>query len=104
IVVIVVSNFLCALSGLTSCSRMMFAFARDGGLPGSKTLRFVHPSYRTPTHAIWWGAALSIVATLYGGAFVVLSTGCAVFLYLSYLLPIAAGVGAASERPPTDNR
>ncbi len=33
-----------------------------------------------------------MVATLYGDAFVVLSTGCAVFLYVSYAMPIAAGL------------
>lgn len=92
IIGIVVSNFLCALAGLTSCSRMMFAFARDGGLPMSNILKQVSPTYRTPGAAIWVGGALSIVATLYGGAFLVLSTGCAVFLYLSYLMPIGAAL------------
>ena len=33
-----VANYLCALAGLTSTSRMIFAFARDGGLPGSVDL------------------------------------------------------------------
>ena len=89
---IVIANYLCALAGLTSTSRMMYAFARDGGLPFSGALRKVSPKHRTPVNAIWWGAVLSIIATLYGDAFVVLSTGCAVFLYLSYLLPIAAGL------------
>jgi hypothetical protein len=58
----------------------------------SDTLKQVSPVYRTPGPAIWTGAVLSIVATLYGGAFLVLSTGCAVFLYLSYLMPIAAAM------------
>ncbi|MGB8638241.1 MAG: amino acid permease [Pseudolabrys sp.] len=94
IIGIVVSNFLCALAGLTSCSRMMYAFARDGGLPFSDVLRHVDPQLRTPGAAIWVGGVLAIVATLYGGAFLVLSTGCAVFLYLSYLLPVAAAMRA----------
>ena len=94
IIGIVVANFLCALAGLTSTSRMMYAFARDGGLPFSNVLRQVSPKHRTPVNAIWWGAILSIIATLYGDAFVVLSTGCAVFLYLSYLMPVAAGLRA----------
>ncbi|MFN0037908.1 MAG: amino acid permease [Burkholderiales bacterium] len=92
IIGIVLANFLCALAGLTSTSRMMYAFARDGGLPFSESLRKVSPAHRTPVNAIWWGAILSIIATLYGDAFVVLSTGCAVFLYLSYLMPVAAGL------------
>ena len=69
IIGIVVSNFLCALAGLTSCSRMMYAFARDGGLPLSRQLRKVDPALRTPGAAIWVGGVLSIIATLYGGAF-----------------------------------
>jgi amino acid transporter len=94
IIGIVVSNFLCALAGLTSTSRMMYAFARDGGLPASGLLSKINPQHRTPGAAIWVGGILSIIATLYGGAFLVLSTGCAVFLYLSYLMPIAAAMKA----------
>jgi amino acid transporter len=92
IVGIVVSNFLCALAGLTSTSRMMYAFARDGGLPMSDTLKQVSTTFQTPGAAVWAGGILSVLATLYGGAFLVLSTGCAVFLYISYLMPIAAGM------------
>jgi amino acid transporter len=91
---IVISNFLCALAGLTSTSRMMYAFARDGGLPMSDTLKQVSPTFQTPGAAVWVAGILSVLATLYGGAFLVLSTGCAVFLYISYLMPIAAGMRA----------
>ncbi len=92
IVGIVVSNFLCALAGLTSTSRMMYAFARDGGLPASGLLRSVSPTFRTPGAAIWAASVLAVLATLYGDAFIVLSTGCAVFLYISYLMPVAAAM------------
>jgi amino acid transporter len=88
---IVIANYLCALAGLTSCSRMMYAFSRDGGLPASKTLSQVSTTYRTPTYSIWTSAVIAWLSTLYAGAFVVLATGCAVFLYLSYVMPVAAG-------------
>ncbi|QDQ25817.1 amino acid permease [Chitinimonas arctica] len=88
------ANYLCALACLTSTSRMMFAFARDGGLPASSLLRKVNQTHHTPGAAIWVSAFLAFVATLYGDAFVVLSTGCAVFLYISYVMPIAAGIFA----------
>ena len=98
IIGIVVSNFLCALAGLTSCSRMLFAFSRDGGVPWfSSSLRKVSKEHRTPANAIWASAVLSIVATLYGNAFIVLSTGCAVFLYVSYAMPIGAGLLAEGK-------
>jgi amino acid transporter len=94
---IVLSNYLCALAGLTSLSRMTFAFARDGGLPFSNALKTVSPVYRTPVVAIWVGAGLTILGTVYAPAFVVLAAGCAVFLYLSYALPIAAGLLAEGK-------
>jgi amino acid transporter len=98
IIGIVLANFLCALAGLTSCSRMLFAFSRDGGVPWfSKSLRKVSKEHRTPANAIWASAVLSIVATLYGDAFIVLSTGCAVFLYVSYAMPIGAGLLAEGK-------
>lgn len=94
---IVVSNYLCGLAGLTSCSRMMFAFARDGGLPLSEQLSSVSRAHRTPTVAIWVSAALALVSCLYGDAFVVLAAGCAVFLYISYVMPVAAGLLAEGK-------
>ena len=89
---IVLSNYLCALAGMTSFSRMVFAFARDGGLPFSRALRHVSPTYRTPVNAIWASALLAVAATLYTPAFATLAAGCAVFLYLSYAMPVAAGL------------
>lgn len=88
---IVIANYLCALAGLTSTSRMMYAFARDGGLPASQTLSHVSTQYRTPTYAIWVSVFIAWASTIYANAFVVLATACAVFLYLSYVMPIAAG-------------
>ena len=94
---IVVANFLCALAGLTSTSRMMFAFARDGGLPASGLLKHVSSRFRTPTYAIWTSVVVAWLSTVYSGAFVVLATGCAVFLYLSYVMPVLAGLLAEGK-------
>ena len=99
---IVITNYICALAGLTSTSRMMYAFARDGGLPASSFLSHINTKTRTPTYAIWTGAVLAFVTSLTGiiGAalglqgvdiFLVLATGCAVFLYISYAIPVLAG-------------
>jgi len=94
-VLIVLANYLCALAGVTSTSRMVFAFARDGGLP--KLFRRVSPTYRTPTSAIWLTVVVSVAATLYSPAFAALAAGCAVFLYVSYAMPIAAGLLAEGK-------
>jgi amino acid transporter len=89
---IVLANYLCALAGTTSLSRMIFAFSRDGGLPGHKIWRKVSPVHRTPVAAIWLGAVLALLSTLYSPAFGALAAGCAMFLYVSYTMPILAGM------------
>jgi amino acid transporter len=94
---IVVANYLCGLAAVTSTSRMIFAFARDGGLPASKALRHVDPKYRTPVPAIWTTAVLSLAATLYSPAFAALAAGCAMFFYISYVMPVAAGIFAEGK-------
>jgi amino acid transporter len=94
---IVIANFICALAGLTSTSRMIYAFARDGGLPGSSLWKGVSPTWRTPVAAIWLGSVLSVAATLYSPAFAALAAGCALFLYVSYAMPIAAGMLAEGK-------
>ena len=94
---IVLSNFLCALAGVTSTSRMIYAFSRDGGLPGSKYLKHVNSTHRSPVAAIWLTVVLSIGATLYSPAFAALAAGCAMFLYISYAMPIAAGLFAEGK-------
>jgi amino acid transporter len=94
---IVISNYLCALAGMTSLSRMVFAFARDGGFPASDWLRRVSPVHRTPVNAIWIGAVLALISTLYTPQFWTLASGCAIFLYLSYAAPIGAGLFAEGK-------
>jgi len=89
---IVLANYLCALAGVTSTSRMIFAFSRDGGLPGHKIWRAVSHTHRTPVAAIWLAALLAFLSTLYSPAFGALAAGCAMFLYVSYAMPILAGL------------
>ncbi|MGL4766990.1 MAG: amino acid permease [Formosimonas sp.] len=94
---IFVANFLCGLACLTSTSRMMYAFARDGGLPASDALKAVHPTHSTPVAAIWVSAFAVFAATLYGDAYAVLATGAAVLLYISYVSPVVAGLFAEGK-------
>ena len=91
---VILSNFLCALAAVTSTSRMIYAFARDEGLPWSSLLKSVSPTYRTPVAAIWATALLCILLTAITtplGAFAALSTGAAMYLYVCYAMPVMAG-------------
>ena len=48
---ILLAQLLCGLATVTSASRMLYAFARDGGVPFSATLRAVNPTFSTPVAA-----------------------------------------------------
>jgi amino acid transporter len=94
---LVLGNYVCALAAVTSTSRMIYAFARDNGMPFSKTLKSVSHTHRTPVPAIWFTAFLSLAAILYTPAFTALSAASVVFLYISYAMPIAAGLVAEGK-------
>jgi amino acid transporter len=88
---IVLANYICGLACITSTSRMTYAFARDGGVPFSHLLKTVSPKWRTPVPAIWTVAGLVIASMLYAPAYSTLTTAGVIFLYISYVMPSAAG-------------
>jgi amino acid transporter len=88
---IFVCQFLCGLATVTSASRMIYAFARDGGLPASGLLKRVDPGYRTPVAAIWTAAVISVAFTLYTPAYATIVSVTVIFIFLSYGLPVIAG-------------
>jgi amino acid transporter len=83
---------------VTSCSRMIFAFARDGGLPASGALRRVHHKFRVPVAAIWTGAILGILFTTYTPVYSTVVSVCVIFLFISYGLPVVVGFFAWGKR------
>lgn len=100
---IFVAQLICGLATVTSASRMLFAFARDDGMPfGSKSLATVSPKYRTPVTAIWTASVLCILYVLMamsikvGGTsiYVIVVNSTLVFLFLSFTVPLVAGLFA----------
>ena len=99
-VLVCVSQALCGLATVTSASRMIYAFARDGGLPAARLLARVSPRHRTPAASIWAAALLSWLFVLgakgfeAGGTpvYTVVVSCTIIFLYLSCALPIGLGL------------
>jgi amino acid transporter len=91
---ILVSQYLCGLATVTSCSRMIFAFARDEGLPFSARLKRVHGKFRVPEAAIWTGAALGVLFTMYTPVYSTVVSVTVIFLFISYGLPVILGAFA----------
>jgi amino acid transporter len=100
---ILVTQFLCGLATVTSASRMLFAFSRDGGMPvSSASLAKVSPTYRTPVNAIWTVAVLEVLYVFaaqfvsVGGTnlYTIVVNSTIVFLFLSFAIPLALGMVA----------
>src|SRR5256886_10428653 len=58
--IVTLAMWFCGLSCVTSTSRMIFAFARDRGMPLSARWARVSKRWRTPAAAVWLAAALSL--------------------------------------------
>jgi amino acid transporter len=93
---IVIANYLCGLALVTSTSRMIYAFARDGGVP--KFLSKVSKAHNVPVAAIWLTAILAIASTIYAPAYTTLTTACVIFLYISYVMPTIVGIFAYGKK------
>lgn len=107
--VALVAMWFCGLSSLTSASRTLYAFARDGGVPFSSFISKVS-TRMTPVGAIVTSAGVSLVFVLVSSA---LHTRVFAFsvqvatmgLYVSYGLPVALSGyararGALTKRGP----
>ncbi|MEK7426117.1 MAG: amino acid permease [Actinomycetota bacterium] len=96
----IVGQFFCGLASVTANSRMIYAFSRDGALPGSKYWHKINPKTRTPTNSVWLGVTLSAIlgasslyvkgegAGRYSTAFFAMTGICVIGLYIAYAIPI----------------
>jgi amino acid transporter len=93
---VMVAQFFCGMSSVTANSRMIYAFSRDGAIPGSSLWHKINPRTRTPTNSIWFavvGAALLGLPSLYthqgyAVAFFAIVSVAVVGLYVSYVIPV----------------
>ena len=86
----------CVTACLTSCSRMMFAFSRDGAVPKSASWRKVNDK-GTPVNAVLVSSVLGVILTLPAlwksptgapTAFYAVVSVCVISLYLAFMIPI----------------
>jgi amino acid transporter len=94
---IAIAMWFCGLASLAAAGRMLFAFSRDDGIPGSSWLKRVSARYRTPANAL---VAVAVVAWLFTVAAFIVGTGTAIviitaistiFLYAAYGVVIFLG-------------
>jgi amino acid transporter len=93
LVIACVAQFFCGTASVTSASRMMFAFSRDGAIPGHRTWRRVSATNRVPIFAVCAIVTLSwllMVPTLWNAivGYLVGTSVAVIGLYVAFVLPI----------------
>jgi len=96
LVISTAGQLFCAIACLTSCSRMMFAFSRDGVVPGHKYWSKVNKN-SVPANAVLVSALIGVLITLPAlwksprgipTAFYAIVSVSVIGLYLAFLIPI----------------
>ena len=94
---------LCGLASVAAAGRMLFAFSRDHGVPGSPWLRKVSHRFRTPANAIVaivvFSYLLTNAAFIAGGgtAIAIVTAISTIALYWAYGVPIFLGIFGKQE-------
>ncbi len=100
------AQLFCGMSSVTANSRMIYAFSRDGALPGSAIWHKVNKRTRTPTNAIWLAAVGALILGLpYLGnsaAYAAVTSIAVIGLYIAYVIPtyLRLRQGANFQRGP----
>jgi amino acid permease (GABA permease) len=85
------AQLFCGMSSVTANSRMIYAFSRDGALPGSAFWHRVNKRTRTPTNAVWLAAGGAFVLGLpylwNSTAYAAVTSIAVIGLYIAYVLP-----------------
>ncbi len=106
LIVAIGAQLFCGMSSVTANSRMIYAFSRDGALPGSAVWHRINPKTRTPTNAIWLAAAGALILGLpylwNSTAYAAVTSIAVIGLYVAYVLPTLLRLmrGADFQRGP----
>jgi len=85
---VVGAMWFCGLSSVTSNSRMLYAFARDGGAPASRRLASVSARFGTPAWAVWASVVVAMLLAVWSGVYNVIVSISTIGLYVAYGIPI----------------
>ncbi|MFY9557492.1 MAG: amino acid permease [Blastocatellia bacterium] len=103
---VAMAMWFCGLSAVTWCSRVVYAFSRDDGMPASRLWKQVSKKYLTPAPAIWLCVVVAFAAAVYSGAYSVVTSISVIGLYFSYTIPVYLALrarranGGEPERGP----
>jgi amino acid permease (GABA permease) len=92
LLIVIGALLFCGLANMTSNSRQIFAFSRDGAIPGSRLWHSVNPRTGTPVKSVWFAAAGAFILVLPSlwskTAFFAVVSVNVIGLFGSYAIPI----------------
>src|ERR1700682_4843640 len=92
LLIVIGAQFFCGMSSVTANSRMIYAFSRDGAVPGSQFWHRINPRTRTPTNSIWFAAVGAFILGLpylwSPVAYAAVTSIAVIGLYIAYGIPI----------------
>jgi amino acid transporter len=92
LLIVIGAQFYCGMSSVTANSRMVYAFSRDGAVPGSQFWHKINARTRTPTNSIWFAAVGAFILGLpylwNPVAYAAVVSIAVIGLYIAYGIPI----------------
>jgi amino acid transporter len=89
----IIAQFFVGLGATVASSRVVFAYSRDGALPGSQWLKLINKHTRTPINSVWFviiiGALLGLLMFASPAAIGSVFSIGAIAQYTAFIVPIA---------------
>jgi amino acid permease (GABA permease) len=91
LLIVIIAQAFCGMASITANSRMIYAFSRDGAVPGHRFWHRINPRTRTPTNSVWFAAVGAFIlgvpylwsVTAYGAITSIATIG----LFIAYVIP-----------------
>jgi amino acid transporter len=91
LLIVIIAQAFCGMASVTANSRMIYAFSRDGAVPGHRFWHRINPRTRTPTNSVWFAAVGAFIlgvpylwsVTAYGAITSIATIG----LFIAYVIP-----------------
>ncbi|HWE68338.1 MAG TPA: amino acid permease [Acidimicrobiales bacterium] len=92
LLVAIVAQLFCGMASVTANSRMIYAFSRDGAVPGSKYWHRINKRTGTPTNSIWFAVVFAFILGVpyiwSPVAYAAVTSIAVIGLYIAYIIPI----------------
>jgi amino acid transporter len=98
----IIAQFFVGQGATVASSRVVFAYSRDGALPGSKWLKLINKRTKTPVNSVWFVLSISALLGLLMFASpvaigAVFNLG-AIAQYIAFIVPVALKLFVAGDK------